>query len=355
MTTAPTTAPARLSVRPIEHEDLPRVSALFGRTLEPTRPTLDEQAAWFAATLLDHPWADPEIRSLVCEGEGGRIVGFLGVASRRMLFDGEPVRVAYTAHLVTDPDLPSGYAGGLLIRRFHGGAQDLAVSDTASPRVRELVEAAGGRADDAASVSWFALFRPVRGGLSLASGAGGIGRLVRPVARAFTHLPVRRRVTPTPGLTTRPFTVAAALEARPVLDRPWRLVPDYDPEYLGHLMRAIAEEPGEILARLVCRGDRAVGWFVVRMRGGDIAKVLDVRAAPREMDPVVGAMFAAVRDGGAAGLRGRLDPGIVEAVSSRGALFHVVHRVLFHSRREDLRRAVLDRSAALSPLLGEWW
>lgn len=354
MTTARTSAPTRLSVRPIERDDLAQVTALFARTLAPTRPTPEQQSAWFAATLLDQPWADPEIRSLVCEGADG-IVGFLGCATRRMLFDGEPVRVAYTAHLVTDPDLPSGYAGGLLTRRFVGGPQDLAVSDTASPRVRELVEAAGGWADDAATVSWFALFRPVRGGLSLASGLDGVGRLVRPVARAFTHLPVRRSATPTPGVTTRPFTVSGALEALPLLDRGWRLVPAYDDAYLGYLMEAIAGEPGEILARLVCRGERPMGWFVVRMRGRDIAKVLDVRAAPREMDPVIGAMFAAARDGGAAGLRGRLDPGVLEAVSSRGALFHAVHRVLFHTRRDDLRRAVLDRSAALSPLLGEWW
>ena len=58
-------------------------------------------------------------------GARGAIVGFIGAATRRMRLGDRPVRVAYAAHLSTDPDLASGAPGGLLLRRFLSGAQDL--------------------------------------------------------------------------------------------------------------------------------------------------------------------------------------------------------------------------------------
>ncbi len=355
--TAPVSASlAAFQVRPMEREDLPRVSALFQKGLPPTRDGLEAQSEWFAETLLDHPWADPEIPSLVCEAADGAMAGFLACAVRRARLGGEPVRVAYTAHLVADPDLPTGFPAGLLMRRFAGGPQDVAMTDTASRRARELIEAAGGVCDDAASVSWFALFRGLRGTVSLATGVEGMGPRIRPLARLLGRVPVRVRAPrAVPGVDVDDLTPAAAIEALPALDRGWDLVPDYDEGYLAWLLRAAVDEPGEILARLVRRGPRAIGWFVVRRRRGELARVLDVRAAPRELAPVVDCMFEEVRAGGALGLRGRLDPGMSAVLADRGCLYHVVHRVMTHTRRTDVRGVLDARRAALSPLFGEWW
>lgn len=345
-----------VAVRPMEREDLDRVSALFRRGLTPTRPGIEAQSEWFATTLLDQPWADAGVPSLVCESAGGSIVGFLASATRPARMGDERLLAAYTAHLVTDPDLPTGFPAGLLVRRFSAGPQDLSVTDTASARARALIEGAGGICDEAASVSWFALFRRLRGGLSLASGLDGVGPRIRPLARALGRLPTRpRRAEAEPGVATDGLTVEAAMVALPTVDRGWDIVPDYDAPSLAWLLGAIADEPGEILARVVRRGPVPVGWFVVRLRRGELARALDVRYAPREADAVVGAMFAETRATGALGLRGRLDRGMTEAVAGRGCLFHVVHRVMTHTRRDDVRRVLDARRAALSPLFGEWW
>jgi hypothetical protein len=354
---APSAAAAlSFHVRPMERGDLPRVSALFAKGLPPTRDGLEAQSDWFAATLLDHPWADPEIPSLVCESADGALVGFLGCAVRRARLGGRPVRVAYTAHLIADPDLPTGFPAGLLVRRFCGGPQDLSVTDTASSRARELIEAAGGVCDDAASVSWFAPFRRLRAAVSLATGFEGAGPRIRPLARLLGRVPVPTRAPRAiPGIELDALTPAGAVAALPLLDRGWDLVPDYDEGYLAWLLAAIADEPGEVLARLVRRGPRTVGWFVVRLRRGELARVLDVRAAPRELGQVVDAMFEEVRARGALGLRGRLDPGLSAVLADHGCLYHLVHRVMTHTRRADVRAALDARGAALSPFFGEWW
>jgi hypothetical protein len=348
---------ARFAVRPLERADLVEVSRLFARALAPTRSGDAQQAAWFARTLLDHPWADPEIPSLVCEAPDGRIVGFIGAATRRMRVAGRPVRAAWAAHLSTDPELASGAPGGLLLRRFLAGPQDLSVGDTASVRVREMWEAAGGATDDAASIAWFAPFRRVRAGLSLTGGLGPWGRRLAPLASAARRLPVRVGEPALPdGLRCERLTPAAMVGALPDLAADRALVADYDEAYLTWLLAAAAEEPpGGVTARMVLRGDRPVGWYVLRPVRGGMTTVLEVQARDRDMDDVVGAMFADARAAGAAGIRGRLDPGMLEPVAARGSLFHPVYRVIVHSRDPDVLQAVHGRRAALSRLLGEWW
>jgi hypothetical protein len=344
-------------VRPLERTDLVAVSRLFARALAPTRAGDAEQAAWFARTLLDHPWADPEIPSLVCEAPDGRIVGFIGAATRRMRMGGRPVRAAWAAHLSTDPDLTSGAPGGLLLRRFLAGPQDLSVGDTASVRVREMWEAAGGATDDAASVAWFAPFRRVRAGLSLTGGLGPWGRRLAPLASAARRLPVRTGAPALPeGLRCVPLTPAAMVAALPDLTADRALVPDYDEGYLAWLLDAAAgEPPGGLAARMALRGDRPVGWYVLRPVRGGMTQVLEVQARDRDMDDVVGAMFAEARAAGAAGIRGRLDAGMLEPVAARGSLFHPVYRVIVHSRDAEVLDAVRARRASMSRLLGEWW
>jgi hypothetical protein len=74
------------SIRPIERADL---EALFERTMRSGRPEPPPGARrLFERTLLDNPWADSEIPSLVYKAGDGRILGFIG--SRKSL--GSPTR-----------------------------------------------------------------------------------------------------------------------------------------------------------------------------------------------------------------------------------------------------------------------
>ena len=93
---------------------------------------LDERA--LVGLMLDHPWADEELPSLVAE-EGGEIVGFVGVQARRMRMDGRSIRGVCCTHAVVAPDRRGGAVGALLLSRVLKGPQDVTWADSATDTV----------------------------------------------------------------------------------------------------------------------------------------------------------------------------------------------------------------------------
>jgi hypothetical protein len=82
-------------IRPLERDDVPKVVSLYELVMRSgTRNPPAELAPYFERTLIDHPWADPEIPSLACQDDAGRIVGFLGDRLRRLRLDGRSIRLA---------------------------------------------------------------------------------------------------------------------------------------------------------------------------------------------------------------------------------------------------------------------
>ena len=72
------------AIRPLERDDLPQVVSLYEHVARSgSRTPPPGLAAYFERTFLDHPWADPEIPSLVY-ADGDKIVGFLGSSVRRL-------------------------------------------------------------------------------------------------------------------------------------------------------------------------------------------------------------------------------------------------------------------------------
>ena len=133
------------SIRPATLEDVPGAVRLFQRMM----PAYSEVPpasleSFFRRALFDNPATDSQIPSLVYEGGGGRIVGFVGAQVRPMRFDGRPIRVASASHLVADPD-ERRPIGALLLRSFLTGRQEATVTDTATPVVTRIWLALGGR------------------------------------------------------------------------------------------------------------------------------------------------------------------------------------------------------------------
>ena len=75
-------------IRPLARGDLEQVADLYARIARPRDAAPPRLLAdHFADTLLDQPWADPEIPSLVYD-EDGQIRGFIGSHVRRFELDG---------------------------------------------------------------------------------------------------------------------------------------------------------------------------------------------------------------------------------------------------------------------------
>jgi hypothetical protein len=119
-------------------------------------------AAYFERTLLDYPWADPEISSLVFEAGDNRILGFMGSHVRHLLIDERPIRMGCTGQLVTDPRERHLAIGTRLVRTYLSGLQELTITDGATDVVHEIWVRLGGYALHPGSFVWTRLFRPWR-------------------------------------------------------------------------------------------------------------------------------------------------------------------------------------------------
>src|SRR3954454_14769558 len=176
--------PPQATIRPFAPGDLAGVAALL-RAYLPSPPAPDLER-FLAATLLEDPWADPELPSLVAE-QAGAVVGFIARQPRRMVLDGEPLAAAVCSHLTVAPGHRAGALAARLARTCLGGPQRLTYSDAAGDLVVRLWRVLGGAVDTARACDWVLLLRPGRwaahAGVGLATRRGfGL-----PVAAAPLH------------------------------------------------------------------------------------------------------------------------------------------------------------------------
>jgi hypothetical protein len=364
------------SIRPLERGDIPGVARVFALVWRKDADAADtELERFFASTLLDHPWVDPELPSLVAI-EGGEIVGLIGSNVRRAVFDDAPVRIVCSAHLISHPRVRGEAVGARLMKALLGGAQDLTFTDGATDEVRRMWEAFGGSAVPLGTLAFVRLFRPAslgadvvlaRRGRRLATSplrllAGGVDRVAALAAR-------RRLVPPHPETTVvTPLTPEAIVEHAPHVLAAARLRSTYETEYTAWLFDELrrVEARGTLWADGIPRGrlwaelvhmDGAVkGWYVCHHREGGFCRILQLAATPRAVEQVFALLSFRARLFGAAGLYGRLEPALVASVTSAGCVIRPSDgRLLVHSRNRELASAVRAGDAFLTRMDGEWW
>lgn len=360
LASVPTTATAR--VRPLVVGDLPAIVELRGR-LFGSRSALtgEEQVNLFRDALLDNPWRDDGICSLVYE-QAGRIIGFIGATPRRLTLNGRVYRAGICQHLMVEPDSRSGLAAVALLQAFLSGPQDLSMTDSATDQTRRLMERLGASTALAHSVSWWRRLQPAtcalselrtrRGFRGLAAGAAPIGRVVDQLlagraANRFRHL----------ESTTEDVDAERILVACQALGDRRRLSVDYDATWLGWLLGVWAKQEGfGRLERVLVRGPRGepIGWFIYCVHRGDISEVLQIGATEKTIDIVLAHLVSHARTRGALTLRGRIDPRFMRAFARRE--FDVMPGLswmLVHSVHPDLLQAIHRGQCFLSPLDGD--
>ena len=272
-------------LRPARREDLGEVVHLLQTHLLGGRLPGDD-ASFLRDTLFDAPWNAPDAPSLVAE-EDGQLVGFIGLQPRTLLLDGRPVRGACCSHLVVAPDARSSGVGAALLKAALAGPQELSWSDTATETVARLWQVFGGVVDPTRSLDWVLVLRPVRWAgrvLSAATRGRGPGRSLVPVAgvpfqTAGPHLLRRAFPERLADVRSTPVTAAEGAAAAVALSRPARLSTAWSGDDLAAVL-ALTARNGRVLHRVVHRGDRLVGWYVVLVRGGT-ATVLSLLADTR--------------------------------------------------------------------------
>lgn len=336
-------------IRSLERDDLPQVAALYELVARSgSRSAPAGLAAHFGRTLLDHPWADPEIPSLVSVEADGSISGFIGCHVRRYVFDGRPIRLACGGQLVTDPVARRRAIGFFLLREFLAGKHDLAITDTAVAATRVMWTRLGGELAHLQSIGWFRLLRPLPFAIDYLRSRGGVASGVLAMRRSV-------RALASDGASLEPAKLAEHL--REVEDT-FRLRPDYDARFVEWLFgeAASVRSRGTLVARDVRgQGGKTLGWYVYYLRRGGLSDVLQIVALPREVGRVVDDLFGHARRHGAALLRGRLEPTLVEALGGRRCAFRFNGAALIQARDREILRAIHSGEALLTRMDGEWW
>jgi len=356
-------------IRALDRADLPAVCALYEQVMrDGTHGAPDPRlVAYFERLFLDDPWFDPELPSLVHEAADGAIVGFIGSSTRRMAFDGRPLRMVCSSNLVVHPDWRPRGVGALLMRRLLGGPQDLTIADRANDSSRVLWLRLGGQELVHGSVGWYRILRPgsLVGSLVGRNGSG-TGTLVRRSLGAGLRaaaLPVdalARRATSlapdVPAGTLEPLTADVLLDEVADLGSRVRLHPAYDAEFLRWLFAELdgLRHLGTVTARRV-RDDRGrvQGWFLYLLPQSGVAQVLQV-GVTGDADLVLDHLVRQAWIEGAAAVLGRLEPALAGVLSRRGIVLRRTARALVHARAPELLAVLGSPQSLLSHLDGEW-
>lgn len=348
------------AIRPLERADLPAVAALYAELVAWDVDAVREAlVAYYARTMLDHPWADPEIPTLVYDDPSEGVVGVLGSNVRRFTFRDREVRVACDGPLVVHPDHRPRGIGALLLRSYLDGPQDLTADDRAIDQVHAMSRRLGGETHGVASVGWSLVLAPA-GFVAAALARRATGREQTPtglVGRIGARTTSRRRTKPVSG-RAEPLTNAALIELVDQLRRPFQLRPRYDDAHLTWLFgeMARADFDGELVRRLVRADDgRPLGSYIMYVAPHGTAEVIQLAAAEDDVPLVFDHLVHDAVTGGAVEARGRFEHHLLATLRRRRCRLVPIDWALVHARDQELLAAVHGGRALLTRLDGEWW
>lgn len=354
-------------IRPLDRADLAEVCGLYERVARSGSDELPpELVGYFERTLLDHPWFDPDIPSLVYEAPDGEIVGFLGSYVRRIRVDGRRLRLACSGQLVSAPGTRHRGVGALLLRRYLAGPQDVAITDCATDYIRRIWTGLGGTTETTTSIGWVKVLRPAKLGVLLArrQSRRSLGRVLAAVGpgldAAARHLADRLpgSLPERPGTTAQPMSPAGFVEQIANASRFLRLHPDYDLAYLEWLFAELAAVTfrGTPVCQLVLdENGRPVGWYVYYLQPEGIAQVMQVAAPGGDAGAVLDHLFWHADANGAAGVVGRVEAHIVSDLRRCRCMLIPSDWRLVRSGDQALLALLGSSDALLTRLDGEWW
>jgi hypothetical protein len=349
-------------IRPLRRQDLEEIVSLYRRVLDP-RPGLraDRLADYFARVYLDHPWVDDRITPLVSE-HGTKIVGFLGVTPRPLIFAGDPIQSAIGSTFMVDPEHRNLLAGVSLLKAFLQGPQDVSIAE-GNRLTRKMWLGLGGSVALQQSVHWLRPLRPATFGLRhlrLAGPLRPLGRLAAVAAdRVLRTFTVRTRQEKKARLAVEPMNSGGFVEFVDELGQSYRLRPSYDlrsAEWMHeHLSRK--KSLGRLMGALVRddAGDK-VGWYLWFHNPENTARLVQIGARPGRYDSVLDELMRDALDRGADAISGRLEPQLSESIAQQATLFSRRDTsLLVASRRQELLKAVWEGDTLLTPLECESW
>ena len=341
-------------IRELRAGDLPAVGDLLDRVL----PGWSGDRRFLAATMFDHPWADPEVGSLVATDAADAVIGFIGVQARRLRHGDRRLRGACCSHLVVDKQRNPGPAGALLMGRLLAGPQDLTWSDSANEITVRIWRTFGGDLDHVRACDWMLVVRPLGWAGSLTGSLlrrQHIDRRHAPVGALPAQMFRRAAQELPPDLAAADASPAEVVEQLPGWMPRTVLRGDYDEAHLKHLLGLVRGRLGDPVSRIVSLRGRPVGWYVYVPQRASASRVFHLSGVDRHLDLVLGELLADARRRGSRVLAGRFEPHLGKPLRERMAAIGLARQPVIHAKDPELRAQLATGSALLTRLDSEWF
>lgn len=359
-------------VRPFVAGDVAAVAALFQKIfLDPAVAPPPGLAAYIRALYLDTAPGKPEVPSLVHVGAVGAITGFIGVDTLTMRHGDRLLKAAICGSLMVENHDGDPMAGARLLKAFLAGPQDISLSETASDVSLRMWTSLRGVSLPQYSLDWVRILRPGSFMVNVAASRLRPARLLAPLGRGLDRLAglYRRddalhwsgmaRERPAPGgLEVRQVDAAGFAALVEPLTEQFALRPQWADGQLAAALADAREKPSygrQVLCAVEARGGRPIGAFAYHVKPGGIARVLQVLARPGQAGPVIDCLIGDAFRRGAAALRGRTQPALLEAMLGRRIAFVNVASTVVHARDAGLVEACRDGELFFNGLAGEHW
>jgi len=354
-------------VRPLVAADIPRIADLhrgiFGARNGLAPGQLD---AYLDEILCRNPWRDPDLPSLVYEGDDGGVVGCLGVMPRLMSIGGAQIRAAISHSFMVEPSGRASLAGVALSRAFLAGPQDFSMAEGGEVS-RRMVEGFGGAAALLYSLRWTRPLRPSRYVLSFLKRRrlpGALAGALVPFCYATDAVgswvgrgPFR---LPPPRLSGEELDCDAMLRSLEAVSQGRSIRPRYDAASLAWLLDLLGRKPGRgALQKVMLENSyrELVGWYLYYLNPGGISEVVQIAAREGCFGAILDHLLYHARERGAVAVSGQLDPLELKTFWERSCVFHHdgASWVLVHAKRREIVEAIHRGDAFLTRLEGEWW
>lgn len=359
-------------IRPLQANDLPAVADMFQRELRRQRgPAPPSLAGYLKRLYLDAICGDAGSPSLVHIGDHGNVSGFVGVTSMPMRFADASLNASICGSLMVDADQRNDLAGARLLKAFLAGPQDISFSETASDVTAGMWMTLRGSILPKYSLDWVKVIRPASFVVAAARARVPLAGLATPLARLADAGLGRYRS----GEFSRWFGVngVSAQTGRYVLadidqegfsnlvgkfTSKFPVHPAWDDALLQRIMSDAATKQdfgGTVRCTVSARTGATIGAFMYFGGAGDIGHVLQVLALPGQAGAVIDCLIAHAAEAGLAGIRGRTQPALLEAMLGRRIFFFNINSTVVHARDPELVQQFEAGNGFFNGLVGEHW
>ncbi|QHI69775.1 hypothetical protein [Tichowtungia aerotolerans] len=335
---------------------------VFRRGAQRSSPSLQ---SYFEKLYFSHPSYDESMSSLVYVDEKNNVRGFIGGLSTEFEFKKRKVTALVAGSHMVDPDLKDPIAGALLLREFTSGPQDFTYTDTANSISIELWRAIGGDLLFPYSTQWVYPLRPgYLFNVRLKNHRGGdvLSWLSYPACRLVDV--IHKRVLACASdenvcrLRGKELDANAMFNSFETFRNHRALFPSYGIKELNWRL-SLAESKqknGKLFKIAVFDKEKLQGWYLVYIRDGEEAHVLQLIAHPASLKHVLNHLFTTAQTHGCSAIHGDVDPKYLVQFRQAGCDdFHVGGMAMLHTQDPEIRNAILSGDAYISALEGERW